>query len=62
VLTCHLSLVECLLYIECPLSSFECLLFVICDIVYLSTALECVLQELSKAIHTDVIFRVIGEY
>ena len=32
-------------------------------VVYLSdTALECVLQELLKTIHTDVIFRIIGEY
>ena len=31
--------------------------FIICDIVYLSdSALECVLQELLKAIHTGVIF------
>ena len=32
-------------------------MFIVCDIVYLSdTALECVLQELMKAIHTDVIY------
>ena len=60
MLTCHWSLFKCLLYIECHLSSF---VFIICDNVYLSdTALECVLQELLKAIHTNVIFRVIGEY
>ena len=48
------------IYVECHLSSF---VFIICDIVYLSdTALECVLQELWKAIHTDVVFRVIDEY
>ena len=79
MLTCQLSLFECLLYIECHLNLFECLLyiyvewhlnsfvFIICDIVYLcrvfgDTALECVLQELLKAIHTELIFRIIGEY
>ena len=52
--------IECLLYIECHWSPF---VFINCDIVYLSdTALECVLQELLKAIRTDVIFRIIGEY
>ena len=49
-----------IIYVECHLNSF---VLIICDIVYLSdTALECVLQELLKAIHTDVVFRVIDEY
>ena len=48
------------IYVDSHLSSF---LFIICDIVYVSdTALQCGLQELLKAIHTDVVFRVIDEY